>query len=506
MSAAGGNGTVTLTTSRECQWTAATTATWLHLSTASGQGSGTIAIQIEPNRSTSSRSAALIVGDQRAQVSQQPAGCPISPSPASIEAGSEGGEFHLSISTEDFCSWTITSPVAWVKPSITSGSGNADVTLHIDSNTSAARTANLALGSAVVTINQGSSPSVPVPTCQVEVSPKTASVAAAGGSLAVAVSASQGCSWTATSNQNWISIAQGASGSGTGTIQLNVLQNTGAARAGSVTVAGTTVSVTQAAAATCSFTINPTSFSNVATSGGNATVTVTTTAGCAWTATGAPNWVAINPSSGTGTGTITVTVQSNSGVPRSATLTIAGQSFTVSQTGTCSYTINPTSFLNVLVAGGTTSVSVTTTSGCAWTVTGNPTWVTANPTSGTGSASTSIAVQANTGAVRSTSFQIAGQTFSLSQLPASCTYTVNPTTFHFSNSEHTQAITVTTEAGCSSSATVNVGWIQITATPAPGGGKIAFHVDKNDGPSRTGVITVTGQSFSQNVSVMQDAK
>jgi hypothetical protein len=33
-----------------------------------------------------------------------------------------------------------------------------------------------------------------------------------------------------------------------------------------------------------------------------------------------------------------------------------------------------------------------------------------------------------------------------------------------------------------------------------------FHVDANSGAARTGVITVTGQSFSQNVSVMQDAR
>ena len=65
--------------------------------------------------------------------------------------------------------------------------------------------------------------------------------------------------------------------------------------------------------------------------GGSGSVNITALAGCAWSASGAPNWVTLTNGSGNGNGSASYTVTANSGGDRSASLTIAGQTFTVEQ-------------------------------------------------------------------------------------------------------------------------------------------------------------------------------
>lgn len=84
--------------------------------------------------------------------------------------------------------------------------------------------------------------------------------------------------------------------------------------------------------APCSFSILPTSKSFPAT-GGTAAVQVTTGVGCAWTATSNDSWIVISSgSSGTGVGAVNYSADPNSATtPRTGTMTIAGQTFTVVQ-------------------------------------------------------------------------------------------------------------------------------------------------------------------------------
>ncbi len=85
-------------------------------------------------------------------------------------------------------------------------------------------------------------------TCSFSINPTSASFAAAGGSASVAVTTQAGCNWTAVSNNSFITITSGASGSGSGTVNYSVAANTGAARNGSMTIAGLNFGVSQAAA------------------------------------------------------------------------------------------------------------------------------------------------------------------------------------------------------------------------------------------------------------------
>jgi hypothetical protein len=173
--------------------------------------------------------------------------------------------------------------------------------------------------------------------CTYSIAPSSQSFAAGGGTGSVTVTASgTGCSWTASSGAGWVTVTGGSSGTGSGTVSYSVAANSStSSRSGTLTIAGQTFTVTQSGAASCSYSISPTSRSHAATAG-TGTVAVTASAGgCSWTASSGVGWVTITGgASGTGSGTVTYSVAANSSASsRSGTLTIAGQSFTVTQLG-----------------------------------------------------------------------------------------------------------------------------------------------------------------------------
>ena len=81
----------------------------------------------------------------------------------------------------------------------------------------------------------------------------------------------------------------------------------------------------------CGVSISPTSLS-FQRQGGDGTVAVTAGAGCGWTAESNASWITVN-ASGSGNGTVTFTVAVYTGKPkrRNGTITIGGETFTVTQ-------------------------------------------------------------------------------------------------------------------------------------------------------------------------------
>ncbi len=84
----------------------------------------------------------------------------------------------------------------------------------------------------------------------------------------------------------------------------------------------------------CNFTISPAS-RNVSASGGVGNVNVTTNPNCRWTASSNSGFITISSgASGNGPGSVTYSVASNTGASsRTGTLTVAGQTFTITQDG-----------------------------------------------------------------------------------------------------------------------------------------------------------------------------
>jgi len=86
---------------------------------------------------------------------------------------------------------------------------------------------------------------------------------------------------------------------------------------------------------------------------------------------------------------------------------------------TCSFSLYPTS-VPALAQGGQAAVTVTNEQNCEWTATSNSSFITVNiPGSGVGTGLLSYAVQPNTGAARSGTLTIGGQTFTVNQAAAS---------------------------------------------------------------------------------------
>jgi subtilisin family serine protease len=261
----------------------------------------------------------------------------------------------------------------------------------------------------------------PPPPCSYALSPTSAGFAAVGGPATVTVMTQAGCNWTAVSNNSFITITSGASGSGTGTVTYAVAANTSTARSGSLTIAGLTHSVSQDPGTNpCPFSINPTSASFAA-AGGTGSVTVTTQAGCNWTAASNNAFITITSgASGSGSGTVTYAVAANtSTTARSGSLTIAGLTHSVSQfpgTTPCSFSINPIS-ASFAAEGGTGSVTVTTQAGCNWTATSNSAFITiTSGASGSGSGTVNYFVGLRIQSTpRNGSLTIAGLSHNVSQ-------------------------------------------------------------------------------------------
>ncbi len=509
--AAGGTGSVSVTTQSGCAWTAVSNAAFITITSgASGTGNGTVGFSVAQNILTSSRSGTMTIAGQTFTVTQDPAStqCVTGISPPSNSFGTTGGIGIISVTTQSSCNWTAVSDSPWIFISTgSSGTGNGKIRYNVAFNSGNNRTGTITIGDFVHTVSQNGPGGGG---CTYSINPTSQNFGASGGTGSVGVTTQSGCAWTAVSNTAFITITSGASGSGSGSVNFSVQANsTTSPRSGTMTVAGQTFTVTQdPAAGSCTYSINPTSQNFVA-AGGTGSVGVTTQSGCAWTAVSNAAFITITSgASGSGSGSVNFSVQANPNTSsRSGTMTVAGQTFTVTQdpaAQSCTYSINPTS-QNFGASGGTGSVGVTTQSGCAWTAVSNTAFITiTSGASGSGSGSVNFSVQANsTTSPRSGTMTVAGQTFTVTQDPASgggCSVTISPSGGSFSATGGKSTITVTAPAGCNWTATSSVNWVLITSgSSGTGNGKIVFFVGFNtSGGSRTGTITVNDKTYTIN--------
>jgi Protein of unknown function (DUF1566)/Bacterial Ig-like domain/Putative binding domain, N-terminal len=162
-----------------------------------------------------------------------------------------GGQRQVVLSTSSSsCTWSASSDQSWVH-GITPSSGTSGATLiyTVDPNTSTqSRSAAITAGQATLTINQtGTSAS-----CSFSLGTTSASFPADGGTSSPGVgliASNQSCSWTAQSNASFIINVSPTSGSGDANISYTVAQNTSTSpRSGTLTIAGQTFTVNQAAA------------------------------------------------------------------------------------------------------------------------------------------------------------------------------------------------------------------------------------------------------------------
>lgn len=491
----GGTGSITITTERECAWTAASQAAWIALTPpTSGQGPGSVAFTVGENPATSVRRGMVSVGSRQVEVQQAAAPCRYAVDPVSQSVDAGGGTARYEVRAQAGCTWTAQVSAPWTTiVSGATGSGDGAVVIGVSANTGALRTATVTIAGQSVTLAQGAGTA-----CAFGVTLSTSSLDAGGGTGTATVTTSPGCQWTASSSQPWLAIVAPAGGTGPGTIAFSAGPNPGAARTATLVVAGQSFSVTQESAqSACRFDVSPGS-RNVSASGGNGDFDVSTSGGCSWTASSNASWLRITSgASGTGSGRVSFAADPNGATPRSGTLSIAGVTVTVVQAASsCSFTVSPQS-IAVPSGGGPSSVTVTADPGCEWSATSQASWLSiTGGASGSGSGTVTFSIAPNTGGAREGTLTVAGRTVTISQAGVACSYSLSPTSFAAGAAGGPSSVAVNAPAGCTWTAASNDGWLTITGgASGSGAGTVSFAVAANTGAARTGTLTVAGHSF-----------
>jgi len=489
-------------------WSVSESSDWVTVSGGSrtlGAGERTTLTVSYAANSGSSRQSAIVFtalgseGSPRTATLSQAASssCSYAISSASSSVDSAGGSFSVAVdASSSSCAWSASEDLSWVSVTPTSATGSGSVTITVSANTGPARSGSVVIAGRTLTIDQYGV------ACSYSVSPTTRSVANTGESFSVSVDASaQTCVWSASESLSWVSLSA-TGGTGDGAVTVTVDANTGAARSGSVTVAGRTVSISQAATAPCSYNVTPAT-QTVDAAGASFSVSVDASAqACAWSASESLSWVGLSATGGMGDGAVTVNVDANTGEARSGSVTVAGRTVSISQAAAapCSYTVTPAS-QSVDAAGASFSVSVDASSqACAWSASESLSWVSLSATSGTGDGAVTVNMDANTGAARSGSVTIAGRTVSISQAepaaPAECLFDIAPTSMTVTKDGTSFTVAVEATADCSWTATESLPWVSLSAVEGTGGGTVTVTVDSNFGLVRSGTVTIAGRELT----------
>ena len=427
-------------------------------------------------------------------------GLTLNASAASVDAA--GGRLTIEVVTTPECAWTVANDAPWVtEVTPASGQGNGTITVLVMPNGDpVTRTADVRINDRSTSVRQDAA-------CQLNVAPAAIAVIPAGALTSVSVTSQGGCAWNAVTLVPWITLTGTTSGSSSGAVSLSIAANSGASRSGTVSVGGRIVTVTQNAVTdtTCVYTLGSPSQNLSSASGPAAPIGVTAAAGCGWTAVSTAPWITITSGPGaSGIGVVTFSVAANSGAPRSGTIVIAGQTFTVNQASPCTYAVAPGSQQMGAGGGAGATINVTAAAGCAWTAVSGSSWLTiTSGASGSGASPVTFTAAPNAGPQRSGVLTIAGHTFTVTQANG-CAYGVAPVTQTVKiDAGPGTPVLVTTAAGCAWNAQSNDAWITITSgASGSGNGSVAFTVTKGPNKGRTGTLAVA----SQTVTVHQEGK
>jgi hypothetical protein len=317
-----GSGSIALTTSSNCNWTVASGAPWLTItSSPSGSGRSTITYQYASNANSPARVATITAGEATFTL-QQESGCVYTISPPSASVGAAGGDVVFTITTSPPCPWSATAPPSWLTfVSPTSGTGSGSITLSAAANQGPSRDAGVYINGTYHNVHQASG-------CTYFTQPTSVAMPASGGEGVISITASSDCAWSSSTSTSWIQLTAGLSGQGSGTTAYTVLpNNTGSARTGTMVVAGNVVTVRQSAD-NCVYEFSPLWASYTAAA---ATGTVTVTSACAWEAFVESGSAFLKIISTTPT-TLTYSVAANTvGTGRSGTIRIAGRAINITQ-------------------------------------------------------------------------------------------------------------------------------------------------------------------------------
>jgi hypothetical protein len=495
--AAGGTGSVNVTTAAHCAWTAVASHAWIKFTTRSDDtGPALIRFRVDGNPTPTQRDGTITVNGQVLAITQYGTECSFAITPSSLTATAAGGPADVMVSSSAAtCPWSASGLNA--TPGAGAG-GGIKVTVTVPPNDlPAPRMLTATIAGQTFTVNQSGID------CTFSLSPYDAAFTAGGGEGAVQVTTTPGCSYDTTLGPSWISVTSGAAGTGPGLLAFVVEPNsTTASRSGSLTIGGQTFQVNQDGL-TCNVTIDTAGLgSPYGPSGVTGAIAVSAnSAGCEWSASSNAGWAAVSPQSGSGTGTVLVTIASNasSTTSRSAQLTINGRIVPILQLGTtCEYSLLSSSG-SAPAAGGSGAVGVVTSGVCSWSSASNaPAWLSITSSDTAGRGDVQFVAQPNTASTpRIGTLTVAGLTYTLTQAAAPCSYTLALTNVSVASTGASDAFSFTGASGCTPVAVSYASWISVATSFTGTSGTVTYSVAPSPfTTNRVGTIHIGEATFT----------
>ncbi|OPY74741.1 MAG: hypothetical protein A4E63_00608 [Syntrophorhabdus sp. PtaU1.Bin050] len=314
--------------------------------------------------------------------------------------------------------------------------------------------------------------------CTYSISPASATYTASASTGSVTLTTQAGCSWTATSGASWLTITSGSSGLGSGTVRYSVAANTStSSRSAAITIGGRALAVTQQG------TSNTTAYTITASAGTGGTISPS---GAVAVTRGASQAFTVTPSTGYRVSYVLVDGTSV-GAVTSYAFTNVTANHTIQAYFARTYTIRASAG-----SGGSISpsgsVGVVRYASQAFTVTPS-----------TGYRVSYVLVDGTSvGAVTSYAFTNVTANHTIQAAFGSCTYSVSATNMTVPASANTGSIPVTTQTGCSWTATSGASWLRITSgSSRSGSGAVTCSIAANTSTtSRTTTLTIAGRIFT----------
>ena len=250
---AGGSNSFAMSVPANCSWSVNRVPPWMTIdANAHATGPATVSYSVAPMTTGGTRSTTLLIAGKELVVSQIGTCNPNYSaylSPASRSFTTSGGSGTVSVSHDAACSWSVAGVPAWITITAgASGQGNGTVSYSVAANTGPARSATLTIGNSSVVVSQTGAVTCD-PGAVATLTPTSQNLTSVGGSSSISVTHGAACSWTVSGAPAWITINSGASGTGNGTVVYTATVNTGTARSATLSVAGKSFVVNQAAPA-----------------------------------------------------------------------------------------------------------------------------------------------------------------------------------------------------------------------------------------------------------------
>ena len=178
--AAGAAGTLTVTTTPECEWDATTATSWIAITSPShNQGSGAVTYRVAENADASARGGTVSINSTQVAINQAAGACRFTVAPLASSVAATGGSVEVRVDAQATCLWEAASQVSWIRVgSSASHTGVGTVTLTIDPNAGGSRSGSVVIAGQTMTVRQADAAN---PTCVFQVTPDAIAIPAVGG-------------------------------------------------------------------------------------------------------------------------------------------------------------------------------------------------------------------------------------------------------------------------------------------------------------------------------------